>query len=88
MSPSVIAIIALFVLAGVGLYFFDRRRSPSGVALAGDRMDDEDMATVDVKVTDLEAQKRRGEITDDEYRAKMAELVGDRRKFRWRRRQE
>ncbi len=56
------------------------------MAFGGDRSDDDEIATLDSKVTDLDGMKKRGEITEDEYRARMAELVGDRRKFRWRRR--
>jgi hypothetical protein len=87
MSSSVISIVVLLVLAGIGLYFFYRRRTTPGVTLTVERPEDDDVATIDARVAELDAQKKRGEITDDEHRARMAELVGDRRKFKWRRRE-
>ncbi|MBM3503213.1 MAG: SHOCT domain-containing protein [Alphaproteobacteria bacterium] len=87
MSPGLIAIVVLVILAGIGLYMLYRPRS--GSASAGvlvDRSDDEDVTSVDSRIQELDAQKARGEITEDEHRARVAELVGDKRKFRWRRR--
>ncbi|MSO64588.1 MAG: hypothetical protein EXQ85_02080 [Alphaproteobacteria bacterium] len=84
----ILALLGLLGAGGLYLVYRPHRRLGARDQLSvGGQDGDDDLVdrTIESRLAELEDQKKRGQLTDDEYRARKAELVGDKRRFRWRR---
>lgn len=75
-----IVILGLIALAIVGLWILLRKRDAGNPAATRPPLSDHDEAedaTVPARLEELDEMRRRGEITEDEYRSRRRHLLGD-----------